>query len=79
MAPRYFSHSLNLEIIARFTRYIDQIVHVEPLAKFFRPNERSHGAPEDLTDIGQVKKYVRQASLGCWHPTSTYIDPELFV
>lgn len=70
--PRYLSHPLDLEIIARFIRYIDQIVHTEPLVKFLKPDGlRSLGAPKDLTDLEQVRKYVRQATLSCWHPTST--------
>lgn len=64
--PRYLSHPLDLEIIARFIRYIDKIVHEEPLVKLLKPNgRRSLGAPKDLTDLEQVRKYVRQATLSC--------------
>lgn len=88
--PRYLSRPLDLEIIARFIRYIDQIVHAEPLVNLFKPNgRRSLGAPKDLTDLEQVRKYVRQATLSCCHSTSTcamlprdkggVVDPKLFV
>lgn len=88
--PKYLSHPLDLEVIARFVRYIDTIVRAEPLAKLLLPGgRRSHGAPTDLTDLEQAKTYARQATLSCWHLTSTcamlprerggVVDPNLFV
>ncbi|KAK7728761.1 hypothetical protein SLS53_009366 [Cytospora paraplurivora] len=88
--PRYLSHPLDLEVLARFLRYIDTIVQGEPLAKFLKPGgRRSHGAPTDLTNLEQAKTYAKKAALSCWHPTSTcallpkerggVVDPNLVV
>lgn len=88
--PKYLSHPLDLEVIARLLRYIDTIVKTEPLAKLLKPGgRRSHGAPTDLTDLDQAKAYSKKAALSCWHPTSTcamlprekggVVDPQLLV
>ncbi|KUI57410.1 Versicolorin B synthase [Cytospora mali] len=88
--PRYLSHPLDLEVIARFIRYIGTIVRADPLAKLLLPGgRRSHGAPTDLTDLEQAKAYAKQATLSYWHLTSTcamlprerggVVDPSLLV
>lgn len=88
--PRYMTHPLDVEILARLVAYIDTITKTEPFSKFLKPGgRRSHGAPEDLTDIEQVKAYIKTSALSCWHPTSTcallprgrggVVDPQLRV
>jgi len=70
--PKYLSHPLDLEILARHVRYISQLVSTEPLRGFLKPNgRRNDGAPADLSDLAAVKEYVQKAALSCWHPTST--------
>lgn len=88
--PRYMTHPLDVEILARLVAYIDTITKTEPFSKFLKSGgRRSHGAPEDLTDIEQVKAYIKTSTLSCWHPTSTcallprerggVVDPQLQV
>lgn len=61
--PRYLEHPLDLEILARLVTYFDTIIKTEPLSKLLRPNgQRSSGAP-DLSDLEQVKAYVKAATL----------------
>ncbi|KAI1390108.1 glucose-methanol-choline oxidoreductase-like protein [Hypoxylon trugodes] len=88
--PRYLEHPLDLDILARFVRYLDTIVHTEPLSRYLKPNgRRGYGAPTDLRDLAQVKGYVEKAALSCYHPTSAcamlprekggVVDPKLGV
>lgn len=61
--PRYLEHPLDLEILARLVTYFDTIIKTEPLSKLLKPNgQRSSGAP-DLSDLEQVKAYVKAATL----------------
>ncbi|KAI1273001.1 glucose-methanol-choline oxidoreductase-like protein [Xylaria sp. FL0933] len=70
--PRYLEHPVDLDVLARYFRYIDQIVQAEPLNKYLKPNgRRSNGAPVNMNDLAEVKEYVKKAALSCWHPTST--------
>ncbi|KAI9645652.1 hypothetical protein NHQ30_006394 [Ciborinia camelliae] len=70
--PQYLSHPLDLEILARHVRYINQIISSAPLTSFLKPHgKRNHGAPENMQDLEEIKKYVRRAALSSWHPTST--------
>lgn len=88
--PRYMTHPLDVEILARLVAYIDNIIKIEPFSKLLEPGGwRSHGDPEDLTDTDQVKEYIKRSTLSCWHPTSTcallprerggVVDPQLQV
>lgn len=88
--PRYMTHPLDVEVLARLVAYIDTISKTEPFSKLLKPGgRRSHGAPEDLTNIDLVKAYIKTSTLSCWHPTSTcallprerggVVDPQLQV
>ncbi|KAI0141132.1 hypothetical protein F4776DRAFT_550199 [Hypoxylon sp. NC0597] len=88
--PRYLQHPLDVEVLARHLTYIDKIVHTEPLSRYIKPNgRRSAGAPSNLSDLDQVKQYIKKATLSCWHPTSScamlprerggVVDPKLKV
>lgn len=88
--PRYMTHPLDVEILARLVAYIDTITKTEPFAGLLKPGgRRSYGSPEDLTDLGQARAYVKSSTLSCWHPTSTcallprerggVVDPQLRV
>lgn len=58
--PAYFSHPLDLEIIARHIQFIEEgLSTAEPLAKFLKPQgKRAIGAPEPgaLKDLNVVKQ-----------------------
>lgn len=88
--PRYMTHQLDVEILARLVAYIDTITKTEPFSKLLKPNDQhNYDAPQDLTDKEQVKAYIKKSMLRCWHPTSTcallprerggVVDPQLKV
>lgn len=70
--PRYMTHPLDVEVLARLVAYIDTMTNMEPFSKLLKPDgRRSYGAPEDLTEMEKVKAYIRKSTLSCWRPTST--------
>nr|BAQ25461.1 putative dehydrogenase [Neocamarosporium betae] len=68
--PRYLSHPLDLEILARLTLYIETIVKTEPLASLLKPGER---LPEGkaATDLDAAKNLVKERLLSTFHPVGT--------
>ena len=71
--PRYLSHPLDIEILARHLRYIDgTILKTEPLRSLLKAGgKRGEGVPADLQDLEVVKKFVRERAVGAHHPTGT--------
>jgi choline dehydrogenase-like flavoprotein len=68
--PRYLSHPLDLEILARYTQYIETIVKTEPLASLLKPSGR---LPEGkkATSLDAAKVIVKERLLSTFHPTGT--------
>jgi choline dehydrogenase-like flavoprotein len=88
--PRYLTHPLDQEVMARHLRYLGKIAESEPLSKLFKPGgERNYGAPEDLNDLEALKAYARKGALTNYHLTSScamlplerggVVDPQLSV
>ncbi|KAI1873534.1 hypothetical protein JX265_005156 [Neoarthrinium moseri] len=70
--PRYLAHPLDLEVLARHMTYISTIISTEPLASLLKlDGRRNAGAPANLTDLEEMKKYLRNMTQSGWHPTST--------
>jgi choline dehydrogenase-like flavoprotein len=67
--PRYLSHPLDLEILARLTQYIETIVETEPFASLLKPGER---IPEGkATTLDAAKKIVKERLFSTFHPVGT--------
>lgn len=60
--PRFFSHPLDLEVMARHVQFVEQrLAAAEPLASLIKPNgKRAVGAPQagELKDLEVAKRYV---------------------
>ncbi|CAJ2500663.1 Uu.00g035160.m01.CDS01 [Anthostomella pinea] len=70
--PRYLEQPLDLEVLARFLRYIEKIIRTEPLRRLLKQGgRRNFGAPDDLSNLDVTKDYVNGSALSCWHPTSS--------
>ncbi|KIA75446.1 hypothetical protein HK57_00090 [Aspergillus ustus] len=72
--PRYLTHAIDLEMLARHTRYIETIREAEPLASMLKPaGRRSPGAPGDLRSVSldEVKGYVKEKAKSTFHPVGT--------
>ncbi|KAI1458108.1 hypothetical protein F4805DRAFT_425524 [Annulohypoxylon moriforme] len=91
--PGFFSHPLDLEVMARHLQFIEQrLVTTKPLAQWVKPNgKRAIGAPESgaLKDLEVAKKFIKERAVGAHHFTGTcsmmsremggVVDPQLRV
>ncbi|KAF3004319.1 hypothetical protein E8E13_009284 [Curvularia kusanoi] len=68
--PRYLSHPMDLEILARQTQYIETIVKTEPFASLLK---RSGRLPEGkaATNLDAAKEIVKERLLSTFHPVGT--------
>jgi choline dehydrogenase-like flavoprotein len=68
--PRYLSHPLDLENLARYTQYLDTIVRTEPFASLLKP---SVPLPEgkEATSLDVAREIVKEWLLSIFHPMGT--------
>ncbi|KAH8585896.1 hypothetical protein B0O99DRAFT_529793 [Bisporella sp. PMI_857] len=63
---RYFSHPLDLEVLARQVRFMEDIIsRAEPLTRYLKPYTKR------FTDLEVTKDYVRRTVDGAQHYTGT--------
>ncbi|KAJ4334578.1 hypothetical protein N0V95_009132 [Ascochyta clinopodiicola] len=67
--PRYLSHPLDLEILARQTQYIEKIVKTEPFASLLKGGRMPEG--KAATSLDAAKDIVKERLLSTFHPTGT--------
>ncbi|RJE22103.1 Dehydrogenase [Aspergillus sclerotialis] len=71
--PNYLSHPLDLEILARHTQYIEQIVQSEPFRSLLQPEDRipAVSITPDLKDPDVARRIVRDRLFSCFHPAGS--------
>ncbi|KAM0477851.1 hypothetical protein ACHAPX_005617 [Trichoderma viride] len=76
--PRYFSHPLDIEVLARHLRFIESIAKAEPLVSHLQAGGKRNAAAESVgnllaaeTGLEQAKDYLRQTAVGAHHFTGT--------
>ncbi|PLB48145.1 glucose-methanol-choline oxidoreductase [Aspergillus steynii IBT 23096] len=69
--PRYFSHPLDLDIMARNLQDVEKLHTVEPLAKFLKPGGRRNHPDAFLSDLDSAKKYLRDTATTTYHSSGT--------
>ncbi|KAJ5345669.1 aryl-alcohol dehydrogenase [Penicillium brevicompactum] len=72
--PSYLSHPLDLEILARQTQFIEQIVRTEPFHSLVQPDFRIPGistSPDLSSDLEAAKCVVKERLLSCFHPVGS--------
>ncbi|KAL3483019.1 glucose-methanol-choline oxidoreductase [Aspergillus germanicus] len=65
--PRYFSHPLDLEIMARNLLDVERLHKVAPLSNFIKPNGRRNHPDAFLSGIESAKKYLRDTAKTAYH------------
>ncbi|KAL3454890.1 glucose-methanol-choline oxidoreductase [Aspergillus insuetus] len=65
--PRYFSHPLDLEIMARNLLDVERLHRVAPLSNFIKPNGRRNHPDAFLSDLESTKKYLRDTAKTAYH------------
>ena len=69
--PAYFSHPLDLEVLARHIQFSAKIRATKPLADLFKPDGRCSTDGVYATDLDFAKAFVAQTAISGWHCTST--------
>ncbi|KAE8155158.1 hypothetical protein BDV25DRAFT_169314 [Aspergillus avenaceus] len=69
--PKFLSHPLDLEILARQSQYLDRIVATEPFASLVKPGARVPNNATDLSDLDHAKEVVKDRLFHCFHPVGT--------
>lgn len=69
--PRYLSHPLDLEILARQTQYLETIVETEPLKSMLKKDGRRIPAQADAHDLSSAKEIAKERLYTAFHPSST--------
>lgn len=69
--PRYFSHPLDLEIMARNLLDVEKLHKAKPLSQFLKPNGRRNHPDAFLTDLDSAKKYLRDTATTSYHACGT--------
>lgn len=67
--PRYLSHPLDLEILARQTQYVETIIKTEPFASLLKGGRLPEG--KEATNLDAAKEIVKERLLSTFHPTGT--------
>ncbi|KAJ0422927.1 glucose-methanol-choline oxidoreductase [Aspergillus carlsbadensis] len=65
--PRYFSHPLDIEIMARNLLDVERLHNVAPLSNFIKPNGRRNHPDAFLSDLESAKKYLRDTAKTAYH------------
>ncbi|OGM46444.1 aryl-alcohol dehydrogenase [Aspergillus bombycis] len=85
--PKYLSHPLDLEVLARHTQFLDRIAGTQPFSSLLKPGARVPEAAVDLADLEKAKEVVKDCLFHDFHPVGTYavmpadlggvVDPQL--
>ena len=70
--PRFLTHPLDIEVLARHVQYLEVIAEAHPFRKLLKEGGRRSGPRSPLGDLEAAKEYVRKSGISMWHPTSTY-------
>ena len=68
--PRYFSHPLDIEIVARYLQYFQEVVATEPLASLLKQGGRRIPINVDLDSLDGTKK-LTESGFTTYHPCGT--------
>ena len=69
--PKYLSHPLDLEILARHLCYIETLVETEPLFSLLKPNGKRNAPKAYVKSVDAAKEYAQLASISNWHCVGT--------
>ncbi len=69
--PRYFSHPLDLELLARHVQFLEHLARSPPLANYIKPNGKRNHSTAYVKDLAAAKDYIRTTALSNYHPAGT--------
>ena len=68
--PRYLSHPLDAEVLARHVQYVETLAQTEPLASLFKKEGRRCPPDTTVNDLQSAKEIIKQG-ISYFHPTGT--------
>lgn len=72
--PKYFTHPLDIEIMARHLQFVETIMSTEPLASHLKSDgKRNPSAPRagSFAELNVAKDYIYKTVVGAYHFTGT--------
>ncbi|KAL8701338.1 MAG: hypothetical protein Q9201_004957 [Fulgogasparrea decipioides] len=69
--PRYLSHPLDLELLARHVQFFERLARSRPLSDYIKPNGKRNHPTAYVEDLDAAKEYVRTTALSTYHPAGT--------
>ena len=70
--PKYPSHPLDLEVLARHLQSLENLIKREPLVQYIKPNGRRNNDTAYLADnLEKAMDYTRATSISNNHPSCT--------
>ena len=69
--PRYFSHPLDIEVMARHTQALETLAATQPFASYLKPNGRRNHATAYVKDLQAAKDYLQTTAFSNNHPVGT--------
>jgi choline dehydrogenase-like flavoprotein len=69
--PRYLSHPLDIELLARQLQFCEKIVTEKPLASILKNGGRRIPENADFTDLEATKKVTKERLFTAFHPVRT--------
>ena len=69
--PRYLSHPLDLEILARHVQFLERLARSPPLTDYIKTNGKRNHFTAYVEDLAAAKDYVRTTALSTYHPAGT--------
>ncbi|KAL8725839.1 MAG: hypothetical protein Q9181_006265 [Wetmoreana brouardii] len=69
--PRYLSHPLDLELLARHVQFLERLARSPPLSDYIKPNGKRNHPTAYVEDLDAAKEYVRTTAFSSYHPAGT--------
>lgn len=69
--PRYLSHPLDLELLARHVQFLERLARSPPLTNYIKPGGKRNHSTAYVEDLDAAKDYVRTTALSAYHPAGT--------
>lgn len=69
--PQYFSHPLDIEIMARNLLDVENLHKAEALRPYLKPNGKRNHPDSFITDLESAKKYLRDTATTAYHSCGT--------
>ena len=69
--PRYLSHPLDIELMARHVQFLEKLARSSPLSDYLKPDGKRNHPTAYVKDLEAAKDYLRTTALSNYHATST--------